>query len=111
MHTPRHAPVSRNVCFGRSQVLHAAGSTYASDVYSFGIVVWEVLSREIPWATVTHPRDIYIRVVLNDLRPVIPDDAPTEIADVARACWVAEPRDRPTFVAIMEDMKSNHWNV
>ena len=91
-------------------MLHAAGSTYASDVYSFGIVVWEVLSREIPWATVTHPRDIYIRVVLNDLRPVIPDDAPTEIADVARACWVGEPRDRPTFMAIMEDMKSNHWN-
>ena len=91
-------------------MLHAAGSTYASDVYSFGIVVWEVLSREIPWATVTHPRDIYIRVVLNDLRPVIPDDAPTEIADVARACWVGEPGDRPTFMAIMEDMKSNHWN-
>ena len=91
-------------------MLHAGGSTYASDVYSFGIVVWEVLSREIPWATVTHPRDIYIRVVLNDLRPVIPDDAPTEIADVARACWVGEPGDRPTFMAIMEDMKSNHWN-
>ena len=60
-------------------MLNAAGSTYSSDVYSFGVVVWEVRSRELPWATVTHPRDVYIRVVLNGLRPVIPDDAPTEI--------------------------------
>ncbi|CAM9481119.1 unnamed protein product, partial [Laminaria digitata] len=82
-----------------------------SDVYSFGIVVWEVLSRELPWATVMNPRDIYIRVVLNELRPTIPDDAPTDIADVARACWAGEAGDRPTFSAIVEAMKSSRWNV
>ncbi|CAM9092540.1 unnamed protein product, partial [Laminaria digitata] len=82
-----------------------------SDVYSFGIVVWEVLSREVPWATVTDLKGIFIRVVLNDLRPSIPDDAPGEIADVAKACWAAVPRDRPTFSAVMEGMKSNRWNV
>ncbi|CAM9178419.1 unnamed protein product, partial [Laminaria digitata] len=82
-----------------------------SDVYSFGIVVWEVLSRELPWATVTRLKDFCLRVVVNDLRPAIPDGAPTEIADVARACWAAEPGDRPTFSAVMEGMKSNRWNV
>ncbi|CAM9735233.1 unnamed protein product, partial [Laminaria digitata] len=86
-------------------------NTYASDVFSFGIVVWEVLSRQLPWATVTHPRDIYIRVVLNELRPNIPDDAHADIADVARACWAGEPGDRPTFSAIVKGMKSNPWNV
>lgn len=91
-------------------MLHAAGSTYASDVYSFGIVVWEVLSREVPWENVTHPKEIYIRVVLNDLRPDIPEGAPLEIADVARACWVDKPTDRPTFSAMMENMKANRWN-
>ncbi|CAM9883057.1 unnamed protein product, partial [Laminaria digitata] len=89
------------------KVLHAAGSTYASDAYSFGIVVWEVLSRKLPWATVMNPRDIYIRVGLNELRPTIPDDAPTDIADVARACWAGEARDRPTFSAIVEGMNLN----
>ena len=94
----------------RSKVLHVAGSTYASDVYSFGIVVWEVLSRELPWSTVTHPKDIYIRVALNDLRPDMPEGAPTEIADVARACWVERPADRPTFSIMMKNMKANKWN-
>ncbi|CAM9276450.1 unnamed protein product, partial [Laminaria digitata] len=75
--------------------------TYATDVYSFGIVVWEVLSRELPWATMTGETDIYIRVVLNKMRPDIPEDAPADIADVARACWAGEPGDRPTFSAVM----------
>ncbi|CAM9714974.1 unnamed protein product, partial [Laminaria digitata] len=92
------------------KVLDADGSTYASDIYSFGIVAWEVLSRELPWSTVTHPKEIYIRVVLKNMRPVMPDDAPTKIAEVARACWAPEPADRPAFSAILERMKSNGWN-
>ncbi|CAM9307947.1 unnamed protein product [Laminaria digitata] len=100
-----------SLAWSAPEVLHAAGSTYASDVYSFGIVVWEVLSRELPWATVTHPRDIYIHVVLNELRPTIPDGAHTYMADVARACWAGEPGVRPTFSAMVEGMKANPWNV
>ena len=90
-------------------MLGASGSTYASDVYSFGVVAWEVLSREIPWAGVAHPREVYIRVVLNGLRPDIPVDAPTDMANMMKACWAGEPRARPTFNAIMEGIKSHGW--
>ncbi|CAM9503069.1 unnamed protein product [Laminaria digitata] len=83
---------------------------YASDIYSFGIVASEVLSRQPPWSTVTHPNNIYTRVVLKKMRPVMPDGAPTKIADIARACWAQELGDRPTFSVILESMKSNGWN-
>ncbi|CAM9939155.1 unnamed protein product, partial [Laminaria digitata] len=92
------------------QVLDATGSTYASDVYSFGIVIWEVLSRQLPWAAATHPKEIYIRVVLKNVRPGFPEEAPERIAEVARACWAGEPGDRPTFSAVLEAMKSSGWN-
>ncbi|CAN0113058.1 unnamed protein product, partial [Scytosiphon promiscuus] len=90
-------------------VLSAAGSTYASDVYSFGIVSWEVLSRELPWASTSHPNEIYIRVVLNKLRPDIPVDAPTDIANMISACWAGEPKVRPTFSVIIERIRSHGW--
>ncbi len=95
----------------QSKVLGASGSTYASDVYSFGIVVWEVLSRELPWASVAHPREVYIRVVLNELRPDIPVDAPDDMANMVRACWAGEPKARPTFSTIMKRIESGGWSL
>lgn len=106
---PPMSPMSRPTT-NQPQVLSATASTYASDVYSFGIVAWEVLSRELPWATVRHPRDIYIRVVLNELRPDIPADAPKDMADMMRACWAGEPTARPTFSTIMDGIKASGWS-
>lgn len=92
-------------------MLDAKISTYASDVYSFAIVAWEVLSREIPWATETHPRGIYIRVFLKGLRPEIPADAPADIADIIRTCWTGVPDARPKFADVLQGMKENGWNT
>ena len=92
------------------KVLDYTGSTYASDVYSFGIVAWEVLSRELPWANVARPREVYILVVLKSLRPVIPVGAPADIVNMMRACWAGEPDARPTFSTIMERFESCGWS-
>ncbi|CAN0311488.1 unnamed protein product, partial [Hapterophycus canaliculatus] len=81
-------------------------NTYASDVYSFGIVAWEVLSRELPWASVAHPREVYIYVVLKSLRPDIPVDAPADLVNMIKACWAGEPDARPTFSRIVERFES-----
>ena len=77
-------------------MLDAKGSSYASDVYSFGIVVWEVLSRKVPWAEEALPRDIYRRVVFKGDRPDMPVDAPDDIAGIVRQCWSGRPERRPS---------------
>ena len=94
----------------QSKVLDAPGSTYASDVYSFGIVAWEVLSRELPWANVARPREVYIYVVLKSLRPDMPVDAPIDIVNMIKACWAGEPDARPTFSTIMQRSESCGWS-
>lgn len=91
------------------QVLESEGSSYASDVYCYGIVVWEVMSRQPPWAKKTRPRDI-LTAVLRGVRPSFDDDAPDDIVDIAKACWSGEPDERPTFIAILEGMKANKWS-
>ena len=91
------------------QVLESGGSTYSSDVYSFGIVVWEVISRQLPWANKTRPRNI-LSAVLIGIRPSFQPDAPADIVAIAEACWGGEPEERTTFDAILAGMKANGWH-
>ncbi|CAM9710795.1 unnamed protein product [Ascophyllum nodosum] len=96
------------VC-SKGQVLQNGGSSFASDVYSFGIVVWEVLTREVPWAGVSHDSDLYRRVVIVGDRPVIPDTAPDNSAETAKSCWGRIPANRPTFRDVLGGMRANGW--
>ncbi|CAM9241803.1 unnamed protein product [Scytosiphon promiscuus] len=94
-----------SIAWSAPEVLDSEGSTYQSDVYSFGIVVWEVFSRERPWANKTRPTEI-LTAVLRGCRPSFPVDAPADIVDIAKACWSGEPKERKTFRAILEGMKA-----
>jgi len=67
-------------------------------------VVWEVLSRELPWAR-TPPRAMLGQVLMG-ARPTFHAGAPEGIVDIARACWAEDPQERPTFDAILADMKA-----
>ena len=78
------------------EVLDTNGTSYASDIYSFGVVVWEVLSRKMPWAEECR-RNIYVSVVIKEHRPEIPVDSPPDLAKVVSACWDSVATDRPTF--------------
>ncbi|CBJ27854.1 conserved unknown protein [Ectocarpus siliculosus] len=78
------------------EVLETKETSKAGDVYSFGMVAWEVLTRQTPWDQ-ARPRDIYLGVVMREERPAIPAGAPVDIAEMVRKCWAQEPKDRPTF--------------
>lgn len=68
------------------------------------MVVWEILSRQIPWAEQALPRDIYLRVVMRGERPAIPADTPADIAQMLHGCWAQEPEERPTFQALIMEL-------
>ena len=86
-------------------MLEKKGTSRASDVYSFGMVAWEVLTRQSPWADQAQPRDIYLRVVIHGDRPAIPVDCPADIAEMLRGCWAQEPKQRTAFQAILDGGK------
>ena len=92
-------------------MLDVKGSSYASDVYSFGIVAWEVLSMQVPWAEEASPLDIYKRVVFKGERPTIPADAPPDIADIVRTCWAGVPEERPSASAVIAKLRSSDVQV
>jgi hypothetical protein len=67
-------------------------------VFSFGVVMWEVVTRKQPFAGRN-----FMGVsldVLEGKRPQIPNDCPPEFAKVMKKCWHASPDKRPK----MEDV-------
>ncbi|XP_056121561.1 receptor-interacting serine/threonine-protein kinase 1 [Rhinichthys klamathensis goyatoka] len=74
-------------------------STEKSDVYSFAIVVWVILTGREPYEN-ARSEDQICHCVCQGERPneaLIPSDTPQEIIDLMKTCWKEECKDRPTF--------------
>lgn len=67
-----------------------------ADVFSFGILLWELLTGMVPYQDLT-PLQAAVGVVQKGLRPVIPPNTPGQLAAVMVACWARDPAGRPSF--------------
>ncbi|KAL1565185.1 mitogen-activated protein kinase kinase kinase [Salvia divinorum] len=81
------------------------GSTNRVDVFSFGIVLWEILTGEEPYANM-HCGAIIGGIVKNTLRPPIPEWCDPEWRKLMEQCWSADPGARPSFTEITYMLRS-----
>jgi len=77
-----------------------------ADVYSFGIVLWEVLMREQPYAGKSAPQ-IAVAVIRDDIRPTLNHVADNErpYVDLMTSCWDRDPIKRPVFLDVMNSIQ------
>lgn len=67
-----------------------------ADVFSFAVVLWELLTCKVPYSDMT-PLQAAVGVVQKGLRPGIPANCPKEVAELMQACWAGNPAARPSF--------------
>ncbi|XP_072032795.1 serine/threonine-protein kinase Nek7-like, partial [Amphiura filiformis] len=75
-----------------------------SDVFSFGIVVWETVTTDIPFFSIKGDFKI-MRAICDGKRPEIPDDCPSELRHLMQCCWEADYNKRPTMEEICAALK------
>nr|XP_016852948.1 PREDICTED: retinal guanylyl cyclase 2-like [Anolis carolinensis] len=84
--------------------------TFKGDVYSFAIVLQEVLVRGPPYCMSEVPAEEIIRKLQKPpplYRPnVPPEDNPRECIRLMKQCWSEAPERRPTFDEIFEQFKA-----
>lgn len=93
----------------RAPELMKRGGTHSqsSDVYSLGMVLWEIASRQLPFAD--EQSDLLVITFIKDgEKEMIPDDCPLPFAEIIQECWKA-PLDRPDAksIAAKLEVKTN----
>jgi serine/threonine protein kinase len=83
------------------EVLRGRRYTQASDIYSFGIIAYEVYTGLPPYHDVAHDEFLAIRII-QGLRPELDYKVPREISDIIKQCWDADPLKRPKAKEICE---------
>ncbi|XP_075051843.1 mast/stem cell growth factor receptor Kit isoform X2 [Mixophyes fleayi] len=76
--------------------------TFESDVWSYGILLWEIFSLgSSPYPRIPVDSKFY-RMIKDGYRMLIPECAPAELYDIMKSCWNSDPLKRPTFKQIVQ---------
>uniref|UniRef100_A0A8C7VFF4 Protein kinase domain-containing protein n=1 Tax=Oncorhynchus mykiss TaxID=8022 RepID=A0A8C7VFF4_ONCMY len=87
------------------EVIQSLPVSETCDTYSYGVVLWEMLTREIPFKGLEGLQVAWL-VVEKSERLTIPSSCPTSFAELMRKCWVTEPKERPMFKHILTTLES-----
>ncbi|KAH3763929.1 tyrosine-protein kinase ITK/TSK [Pelomyxa schiedti] len=87
------------------EVLLGDPATKASDVWSFGVVMWEILSRGgDPYEDLMEECVTILDFLQQGERLYPPSHVAQEVANVMQLCWQTDPKDRPTFSKLHETL-------
>ncbi|XP_026173422.1 retinal guanylyl cyclase 2-like [Mastacembelus armatus] len=85
------------------------GGSFAGDVFSFSIIIQEVISRTLPYAMMDMPAHEILERLKQPpplCRPMVSvDEAPADCLSLMNECWNEDPSKRPTFDDIFKQFR------
>nr|CAB3490560.1 unnamed protein product [Digitaria exilis] len=86
------------------EVLRNEPSDEKSDVYSYGVILWELVTQKIPWDNL-NTMQVIGAVGFMDQRLDIPSDTDPQWASLIENCWDSDPRKRPSFLELLDRLR------
>lgn len=78
----------------------------AVDIYSFGVLAWQVLTLRVPFQGVS-TANFMDRVVKGNERPAISEEWPLALGQLLQRCWAPDPNDRPPMDQVKAELDPN----
>ncbi|XP_062222042.1 probable serine/threonine-protein kinase SIS8 isoform X2 [Phragmites australis] len=86
------------------EVLRNEPSNEKCDVFSYGVILWELCTLLQPWEGM-NAMQVVGAVGFQNRRLEIPDNVDPTIAEIIMKCWQTDPKLRPSFAEIMAALK------
>lgn len=79
--------------------------TQASDVYAFGLIVYEIMSGLVPFSNAKNLIDLFNIICKKCYRPELTPEIPQAYKNLIERCWSQNPEERPSFSEIVSELE------
>jgi serine/threonine protein kinase len=85
------------------EVSRSDNYAFSADIYSFGILLWEICTLRTPFVESSCPSSLFSRVHVG-VRPAIKKIGSKRLKELLQACWHPIPEARPSFAATVDQL-------